>query len=55
MGSHKLNDLQALKKVEKALNWRQKKFGDFKVGEKIVLEKEKDGWHCYYGCLGERA
>ena len=51
MGQHKLNDLQALKQVEKALNWRQKKYGDFNKGDKIVLEKEKIGWHCYYECL----
>ena len=51
MGQQKLNDLQALKQVEKALNWRQKKYGSFNTGEKIVLEKQLGGWHCYYQCL----
>lgn len=51
MGVHNLTDLEAVAETVKALDWRQKKYGKFHVGDKVVLEKEKKGWHSYYICL----
>ncbi len=48
MGVHNLTDLEAITETLKALDWRQKKYGKFNIGDKVILEKEKKGWHSYY-------
>ena len=51
MGQHFLSDYQALGEIIQALYERQRNYGEFQVGEKIVLEKEENGlWHCYFEC-----
>jgi hypothetical protein len=50
MGVHNLTELEAVRETVKALDERQRKYGKFNAGDKVVLEKEKKGWHSYYEC-----
>lgn len=52
MGKHNLYVTDVIHEVEEALLERPLKYGEWKPGERIVLEKEEEGnlWHIFYEC-----
>jgi len=48
MGQHELTELEVLKLLCDTLCEHRDKFNEFVLGDRIVLEREGNGWHYFY-------
>jgi len=48
MGHHRLTSIEVVKSLCETLREHEDKSNEFILGDRIVLERESNGWHYFY-------